>query len=158
MAAAEEGSQGSGGKGKLLTLVILLAAAGGGVGLGFAATKQPKHEEPAAPTTLVYELPELIVNLAETRGQRYLKLRMALKLRATGKEPPSAAIKNFDERNPEMRDGLIRLLSAKSFESIESSDAKQRLKLEVLSVINDVVLEGSAAKAERLFFLEFLVQ
>lgn len=153
-------------------LIVVPAVAGGAFGTlaGSKAAKQAaaaeaeehpldEHGEPATPAvtshSVVYEPRELIVNLAETRGQRYLKLRLALQLAS---EQPEEAKARLEDLQPQLRDRLIRLLSSKSIERVEDWGAKESIKLEILDIVNRSVFADGLATVEQVFFMEFLIQ
>jgi flagellar FliL protein len=140
-----------------LGLFVLLPAA---AGVGFAAFGIPREAAsapPAAPGrgSAVFELPTLIVNLAGSRGQRYLKVGLAIQVRASD---PEAAKAKFAENQAPLRDALIALLSSKTLERVDSPEEKEAIKLEILDLLNRSIFSDRAATAERLYFQEFIVQ
>ncbi|RMG09132.1 MAG: hypothetical protein D6731_20350 [Planctomycetota bacterium] len=150
--------------GRLLILLLVLAPLGGGAAFG-AFSHPPEKTAPDDPhaaevadrsqESALHEMPELVVNLAGSQGQRYLKIRLAVQLRGQGAEK---ALKELNEHKVVVRDMLIRLLSAKTIDRVESSDAKEAIKLEVLDLLNRTVFSESPVVAERVFFMEFLIQ
>ena len=142
-------------RGVVLALLVLVpAAAGVLVGLAGRYPEAP-GEATVAGASVTWEMPELIVNLAGTGGQRYLKVRIALRL--TGADP-AAARAHLIEDQALLRDAIIGVLSAKTLDRVESSDDKNTIRLELLHIVNGTVLTGAPALADRLLFLEFIVQ
>lgn len=145
---------------------LILALVGAVVGVAAGATV-PVHHPPAeakdehdpkaaaAAEPATYDMPELIVNLADGRGQRYLKLRCSLRFRA---KDEAAARAQLAKRQPEVRDALITLISAKTLEEVGPAEAKESIKLAILDAVNRAAFADGSGTAEKLFFLEFIVQ
>jgi flagellar FliL protein len=148
-------------KGRTAPLVLALSCAVVGVVAGVSvplrppAAKDEHAAKAAAAEPATWEMPELIVNLADGRGQRYLKLRCSLRFRA--KDEPAARAQ-LQKRLPEVRDALISLISAKTLEEVAPVEAKESIKLAILDAVNRAVFADGSGTAEKLFFLEFIVQ
>jgi flagellar basal body-associated protein FliL len=146
------------GGGLALPLALLLVPGGAGVAFAKIALHAPvaaSAKTPTVQTSEIIEMPELIVNLAESHGQRYLKVRVAIEVRSEDKE---AAKARMAESAIAVRDGLIRLLSAKTLDVIDSSEAKESMRREVLDLVNKSVFASGGGTAEHLYFMEFIVQ
>lgn len=158
-AAPEESPEDAGGgkKTKLIVAAALLLPLLGGVGLALATPPPPVDETipVGAPDPVVADLGNLIVNLAGSRGQRYLKVKVAVELRG---DAPSDGAERIKAQEPSVRDALIQRLSTKTLEVLEAKGAKDELRLELMDVLNAGVLRGTEARAERVFFTEFLIQ
>lgn len=130
---------------------------GGGHGEGGKSGGQGEKDgkTPAGTLSDPINLPEMIVNLAHSHGQRYLKVSCAVRLRA---KEEAAAKERLTKRAPELRDGLITLLSSKTLEEVERPEAKEGVKLALLDLINREAFPDQLARAERLYFLEFIIQ
>ena len=151
--------------GRRTPLILALVGAVVGVAAGAAVPvhhppaeaskdeRDPKAAAAAEPAT--YDMPELIVNLADGRGQRYLKLRCSLRFRA---KDEAAARAQLAKRQPEVRDALITLISAKTLEEVGPTEAKESIKLAILAAVNRAAFADGSGTAEKLFFLEFIVQ
>jgi len=97
----------------------------------------------------MYEMPTVIVNLAETRGTRYLKVTAGFEMsRPTLQE-------ELDERKPQISDLMIDVLSSKTISEISDHEGKVKLKRELLEKINEVLIGG---KLVNVYFMEFVVQ
>lgn len=169
---------------RMAPLLVAVVAAGVGVAFGLTVPPAPQGDEAAAeehgggehgeskdaghgepkdagaktPAGTLSEpinLPEMIVNLAHSHGQRYLKVSCAVRLRA---KEEAAAKERLTKRAPELRDGLITLLSSKTLEEVERPEAKEGVKLALLDLINREAFPDQLARAERLYFLEFIIQ
>jgi len=157
-ASAESPAEEAGGgkKAKLIAAVALLLPLLGGVGLALATPPPPIDDLPVgAPDPVVAELGNLIVNLAGSRGQRYLKVNVSVELRG---DAPSRGAERLKAQEPSVRDALIQRLSTKTLELLEAKGAKDDLRLELLDVLNGGVLRGTESRAERVYFTEFLIQ
>ena len=166
---AEEEGQESGGKsgGGLLRIIILVIPAlliglGGGYFLGSKLTakhyedkekKEPQAAQaPKDPTQLVgemYKFEPFLVNLNEPKGNRYLKAMVQLEL---ANENIKAEL---ERRQAQMRDVILQLLSSKSTQDLQAADGKFRLREELLSRINALLVNGAIT---RVYFTEFVIQ
>ncbi|MBF0283341.1 MAG: flagellar basal body-associated FliL family protein [Magnetococcales bacterium] len=168
-AEAEQEEKEGGSKGgivKLLILVIppLLIGLGGGYIVGQKITmkaveeekkKEPKPEEgPSAkdPNALVgpiFKLEPFVVNLAEPRGNRYLKVAISMEMENDALKP------EMERRQPQIQDIILSLLTSKSTQELQSLEGKFRLREELLSRINALLVNG---KVKRLYFTDFVIQ
>jgi flagellar FliL protein len=169
----------SGGKG-LIVIIVALLAAGGGVGAGIflfggggkeakaesgakggghgekkAAAKHgggDGNEEGAAAGPAVVPFDPFIVNLADPKGDRFLKLG----LRAVVNDATLVAAFRTDELlKARVRDRVISVLTSKSYADISSTAGKEGLRQELRSEMNSVLPEESI---EEVLFVEFAVQ
>jgi flagellar FliL protein len=134
-AEADEGAAPKKGKGKLfliIGLVVLLAGGGGGAWFflqgkkGNEETAEAKPKPKAAP---VFEkLEPFVVNLAD-RG-RYLQVAMELKV------SDAKVGEQIKKVLPEIRNGILMVLSGKRAEEVNSADGKLRLQLEIRHAAN----------------------
>ena len=134
-AESEDGSAPKKGKGKLfliIGLVLLLAGGGGGAWFFLQGKKDPEgavEEKPKPKAVAIFEkLEPFVVNLAD-RG-RYLQVAMELKV---------ADAKIADQIKkvlPEIRNGILLVLSGKRAEEVSSAEGKQRLQLEIRHAAN----------------------
>jgi flagellar FliL protein len=134
-AEAEDGSAPKKGKGKLfliIGLVLLLAGGGGGAWFFLHGKKGQEEgvEEKAKPKAVaIFEkLEPFVVNLAD-RG-RYLQVAIELKV---------ADAKIADQIKkvlPEIRNGILLVLSGQRAEEVSSGEGKQRLQLEIRHAAN----------------------
>ncbi|HIJ83902.1 MAG: flagellar basal body-associated protein FliL [Magnetococcales bacterium] len=161
----ESGGGGGGGGGmiKIILLVVgLLVGAGGGFYLGKSMGEQKAVEaqklEPAAetvnkdPNSMVgemFKLEPFVVNLSEPRGNRYLKSTIELEMdgEALGAE--------LERRKAQLRDTILQLLTSKSSQELQALEGKFRLRDELLSRINAMLVNGTVT---RVYFTEFVIQ
>ncbi|MBX7490162.1 flagellar basal body-associated protein FliL [Helicobacter turcicus] len=98
----------------------------------------------------MYPLDQFIVNLlASGGGKRYLKTSIALELSI----PEMQA--ELDTKRDVLRDTVITILSSKTFEEVQTTKGKQKLKEELMGRINEFLVDGRVAN---MFFTEFVVQ
>jgi flagellar FliL protein len=97
----------------------------------------------------MYSLDKFIVNLSSDGGSRYL--RTAINLELSSEEFQA----EVDKKKPMIRDIIIRVLSAKSYEEISTIRGKRELKDEIVAELNKIFTDG---RVENIFFTEFVVQ
>ena len=149
-----------GGKKKMLLfgLIGLLLLAGVGVGVFFyTRSNAPTDGEEAGATAkssktrsgLMVEIEPFIVNILDIEGTRYLKA--AITLEVDGSE----AIKEANERMPQIRDGILLLVSNKTFGEVSDLQGKLQLRAELINEVNSALRRG---KVQKIYFTEFVVQ
>ncbi|WP_303850637.1 flagellar basal body-associated FliL family protein [Seleniivibrio woodruffii] len=161
---AEEGAKKKGGKLKLIIIaVVALIILGGGGFLAYklflapkdeaADAEHAKKEEVAAPENevgVLYPLETFIVNMADNDGSRYLKVTIQLELDHT-----EMLKEELDKRVPQLRDAILTILSAKTYEEISSAQGKLILKQEILRRLNSLLPFGQITN---VYFTEFVSQ
>jgi flagellar FliL protein len=143
-----------GSKSLILIIVVLVVALAGGIAaylLLFSGAHKPaaetkKEEVKDAKTTLV-ALDAFVLNLSE-RG-RFLKVSMQFELTSAMNLPL------VTEKNPQLRDAIITLVSSKSVESVSSPEGKFQLKDELLLRANQAMGKDVF---KNLYFTEFVMQ
>ncbi|MBF0623807.1 MAG: flagellar basal body-associated FliL family protein [Magnetococcales bacterium] len=165
----DEGGGGGGGGGgivKILIMVIpaLLIGLGGGYFLGSSLTqaqqeetakKDPDAEQEKTPKSEaemvgdIFKLEPFVVNLNEPRGNRYLKATVQLEM-----DTPTLQAE-LERRTPQLRDVILQLLTSKTTQDLQAVDGKFKLREDVLSRINALLVNGSVT---RVYFTEFVIQ
>ena len=159
---AEEEGSGGGIMKLVLPIVALLIGVGGGCYLGSSMTEQsiseaeqlePKAEkvtkDPNAMVGEMFKLDPFVVNLNEPRGNRYLKTTIQL-------EMDSEALQSeLERRNAQLQDVILSLLTSKSSKELQALEGKFRLREELLSRINALLVNGTVT---RVYFTEFVIQ
>jgi len=97
----------------------------------------------------MYSLDKFIVNLSSDGGSRYLRTSINLELSS---EEFQAEV---EKKQPLIRDIIIRVLSAKSYEEISTIRGKENLKDEIVTELNKIFTDGTV---QNIFFTEFVVQ
>ena len=98
---------------------------------------------------VMYPMDKFIVNLLSDSGGRYLKISMNFELNT---EELSAEL---DQKQPLIRDIVIRTLSGKTYEEISTIRGKENLKDEIVAKINQVLTNG---QVNNIFFTDFVIQ
>ena len=91
----------------------------------------------------------IVVNLAETNGQRYLKVNVQLEMNE------EILAEELTARVPQLLDLVITILSSKTIEDVSTTVGRNRLKREVIDRINAELVTG---KIINIFFTEFVIQ
>ena len=137
----------------IIAVVVLLIGAGGFVGYSmYIKGKKTKAEaEENVKVSIICPLKSFVVNLLDTRGvgKRYLKVTIQLEV---GKEEDRLLIEN---RNPQLRDTILLLLSSQTLKEINTMEGKLELKQALLSRMKQILGDGVV---QRIYFTEFVVQ
>ncbi len=112
---------------------------------GSPAHKKPPEEERGH----IYIMDPMIVNLADTDQNRYLKIRINLESKK------SEANEEFTKKLPLIKDTILTILSQKKSEELFPSSGKEQLKAEMLRSVNPHLLE---LKIKAVYFTEFVIQ
>ena len=116
-----------------------------------AAEEQPEEQKTEEQEKgVVYEFDNaLIVNLADTNAERFIKVQPVLEVNG------DKAVESINQKKPEVLDILISIFSSKSLEDVTSLSGKDHLKQEIVDKINKVLPEGKVLK---VYFVEFVIQ
>ena len=98
---------------------------------------------------VMFPLDPFIVNLAGSKGKRFLKVTISLELST----PEVHA--ELKENIQKVTDSILVLLSSKSFEDVYSVQGKFKLKDEVTTRVNRFLVVGHVKDA---YFTEFIIQ
>jgi len=145
----------------ILALVIVLLLGGGAFAwksgmLGNVLDEKDEgkaakavKEDPNQEIGPVYPLEPFIVNLNEPLGKRYLKVKVEFELDNEKLQP------EMEKRLPQFRDGILTLLSSKSYKDVSDLSGKYELRAEILGMVNGYLKSG---KVRNVYFTEFIVQ
>jgi len=97
----------------------------------------------------LFELDPMVVNLEQSKGKRYLKVKMSFEL---NKEAVQEELK---ARLPQIRDAILLMLSSKSFKDVSTVEGKLALRDALLTRVNGLLTTGFV---KRIYFEEFVVQ
>lgn len=143
-------------KGKLFLVLGVLLALGGGAGWYFmpSDTKTAEHKEEKPKPPVFVTLETFTVNLqAEGGGEHYLQVGIDLKV------ADSAVVDLVKLHMPEIRNGVLLLLSSKSAEQISSLEGKQKLSAEIQEQVNKPLSAKAAGQGVTgVFFTSFVIQ
>ena len=168
--AEELGDEEKSGGGGLLRLILpviaLLIGAGVGYVVGTSFTEKNYEDaalldpgaEPGRQTRDVsaivgdiYELDPFVVNLNEPRGNRYLKVTIQMELAMDSPE----LLPELERRKGQLRDTILGLLTSKSSKDLQLLEGKFRLREELISRVNSMLVNG---RITRIYFTEFVIQ
>lgn len=146
-------------KGKLplvLAILLVLGGAGGGAAWYFTQsdTKSAEHKEEKPKPPVFVTLETFTVNLqADGSGEHYLQVGIDLKV------TDPTVIDLVKLHMPEIRNGVLLLLSSKSAEQIGSLEGKQKLSAEIQEQVNKPLNAKAAGKGVTgVFFTSFVIQ
>ena len=140
-------------------LAIVLLGGGGFFAYTKFLTPKPATEdgmeendkEPPPVIGEVFELEPFVVNLADPKGKRYLKVKIAIELESTGPEALDKATKVA----PKLRDMVIMMLTSLGFEEVMTPEGKIRIRDELLERFNQIM---RPERVKNIYFTEFVVQ
>lgn len=144
----------------IIGVVLIILLAGGGFfaykmflapkpeGEGAVAKEETKKEAPPVIGEMLVMEP-FVVNLADPKGKRYLKVRIELELE--NKEIVDRATKAA----PKLRDMVIMMLTSLDFEEIMTPEGKIRVRDELLERFNEALRPD---QIKNIYFTEFVVQ
>jgi flagellar FliL protein len=105
--------------------------------------------EPTATLGKIFSLDTFIVNLADTKSNRYLRVTMDLEL------AESIDTGELAERLPQVRDSILMILPSKQFADITSMEGKIDLRDEIIAKLNNLFAKNVVTN---IFFTEFVIQ
>lgn len=114
-----------------------------------AGTQETQEDSETDPPKPIYHLETLIVNLADKGGRRYLRVTMDTEL------TDADVTYKIDERLPIVKDAVLKILSTRTFDSINSIEGKNALRDEIIASLNEILKKESITN---LYFTEFVVQ
>jgi flagellar basal body-associated protein FliL len=111
-------------------------------------------QKPTEVETL-YELEEVLANIAGAAGTRYLKIEIALLIRS----PSDVKVADLlQQRRPVVKDCLITLFSGKTIETVEGRENKEQIRMEIRDELQRLLFSSVKGTIERVFFKSFLSQ
>jgi len=135
----------------LIVSVALAVVLSGTVAGYFLMIKaDPKKPLPVKPAALsILPMDAFVVNIAETNGERYLKIVIQLEVSdpAVGSE--------LEQIKPRIRDSILDLLTPKTLKDLTDLAGKQRLREDVAGRINNILQHG---KVTKVYFTDFVIQ
>lgn len=95
------------------------------------------------------ELKEIIVNPANTNGQRYLLVQLSLEL--DKKEDQ----KLIEDNRSKIRNNIIKYLSAKTVSELQGIQGKEDLRVELIQLINQAI---DSRSVRNLYYSKYVMQ
>lgn len=135
---------------KKIFLVFGLIAAfiGAGIFLGYSYKPKKFFFKPNT-KEIYYNLKELTLNLGDVRENHYIKVEISLAFTTKSMQ------KELDNKNPEVRDTIIRIISTKKAAQIDEPAEIEALKQEIVNKVNDLLEKG---RLTNVYFTEFIIQ
>lgn len=137
----------------VISLVVLVVVAGAVVGALYYFNNASTAKKPAPPPRpligALWPMEPFIVNLLDNQGERYLKVVMQLELSNQLVAP------ELEQLKPKLRDNVLDLLTAKTYNELMDMGGKQRLRDEVAIRLNTYLTKGKVVK---VYFTDFVIQ
>lgn len=150
----------------ILGVVALVVASGTGVVLArYLTSSAPAQAEnvetlepdrKTEPDSAFVPFGAVVVNLAEGRLTRYLKVNVTLRV----EKPDKPALTKIMESGQKavFKNWLITYLSGLKLNDVKGSEAVERLRKKICAGFNDLLANKSDAQIKEVFFEEFNVQ
>ena len=131
-------------------IVLAVIASGAVAGFYFFSKKESKKITATQPVVVaVWPMEAFIINIADTNGERYLKLVIQLEI------SDAIAIPELEQLKPRLRDSILDLLTSKTYKDLMDLAGKQRLREDIAGRINNILSKG---KVTKVYFTDFVVQ
>lgn len=150
-------------RGKLPLIVVAVVCIGGGAALpmvvaipGFSASKaeaKPKKADDLHSVSVPFS--DVVVNLAEERMTRYLRLKLALKVDAEDEKAVTALVA---KHKITMKSRIISHLAGKSLKDVSGTVGVNKLQREILEKFEDILYPDGHSKLQDVLFEEYVVQ
>ena len=142
-------------RGKMwLILVMFVAAALGGAAGGYWFYTRPGgaeagvHAKPPTPGPM-YQVGTVVTNLNEAGAPMYVQVGLELEADS------EAALRELEQRQGAVRDAVIQVLRAKSYDDLRGAEGMAAVATETRAAINQLLVRGAI---EKVYFTEFIVQ
>ena len=134
----------------IASVVLIIVIAGTVIGFYFFTKTEVKKPEVEKPIVLtIWPMEAFVINIAETNGERYLKIVIQLEV------SDSDVVKELEQLKPRLRDSILDLLTSKTYKDLMDLAGKQRLREEIAGRINNILQRG---KVTKVYFTDFVVQ
>ena len=135
----------------LIASVALAVVASGAIAGFYLMTKaDPKTTLPEKLVALsILPMDPFVVNIAETNGERYLKIVIQLEVSDQGVGA------ELEQLKPRIRDSILDLLTPKTFKDLMDPAGNQRLREDIAGRINNILQRG---KVTKVYFTDFVIQ
>ena len=108
-----------------------------------------EEEEELLAMGVMFPLDTFIVNLADEKAKRYLRVTMQIELK------PGETVDILEQRLVQVRDIILMILPAKRFQEIRTADGKTLLRQEIMTRLNALLKQDIISN---IYFTEFVVQ
>jgi flagellar FliL protein len=134
----------------IASVALAVVASGAVAGFYFFTkieSKKPSIEKPVVLS--IWPMDAFVINIAETNGERYLKI--VIQLEVSGPD----VIPELEQLKPRLRDSILDLLTPKTYKELMDLAGKQRLREDIAGRINNILQRG---KVTKVYFTDFVVQ
>ena len=100
----------------------------------------------------VYDLKEIYVNIAETKGTRILKFQPVLVLSS------AKLAESIEKMDAMIKDRVIMAASTKTIDELEGPNGKEALKREIVALVNAETKDQMSGAITDVYFTQFLIQ
>jgi len=154
----EEGQAKKGGKKKLFIFliigVLIIGLGGAGVFLmlgkkGEQGTEAKTKKSKEKKEVFYMDLEPIIVNLLDPTGKRYLQVRLSLEI------PDKKLEEEVKKKEAVIKDTILTTLSGKTVEEVIVPEAKEKIKAELLTKINEALGEEVITN---LYITQYIVE
>lgn len=166
MALAPPPSAGTAAKkrGKLPLIVLALVCVGSGAalpmfvnlpGLTGANKVEAKQQKKSDQNSTTIPFGDVVVNLAEDRMTRYLRVKISLKVDADDEKNVTDLVA---KNKAEMKSKLISYLAGKSLKDVSGSVGVNKIQREILEKFDDILYPDGNSRLREVLFEEYVVQ
>ena len=105
----------------------------------------------------LFDVPTLVVNLANTGGKRYAKVGITIEFASAA--DPSRIKEKIQERLIPLRDRLITRISSETLDTVDDPERKERLRMDILATVREVCFRNlDDASVLRIYYRELIIQ
>lgn len=149
----------------LLTAIAVAIVSGTGVVVGHILVRKPDEAatgsessstEKGEKETVFVDFGSVVVNLAEGRLTRYLKVSIAMRVKSKWKAPLKKMMKSGKQSI--FKNWLITYLSDLTLDDVKGSESIRKLREDVREGFNRILKEQGDMQVEEVLFKEFKVQ
>ena len=134
----------------MAAVALAVIASGAIAGFYFFTKTDGKKASPKQPAVIaIWPMEAFIINIADTNGERYLKLVIQLEV------SEATVVPELEQLKPRLRDSILDLLTAKTYKDLMDLSGKQRLREDIAGRINNILISG---KVTKVYFTDFVVQ
>jgi len=126
-----------------------LAAAARVMGLVDEAAKPEKEEKAPKEFGEFTELKGIVVNPADSNGERYLLVNIGLE------STEAAVLEEISGKEVAVRDTVLKILGLYTVEKLADINQRAYLKSEIRNAVNDLLVNG---EVNRVYFTQYVIQ
>jgi flagellar FliL protein len=133
----------------IASVALVVVASGAFAGYYFLSKTDSKKPVEKPVVISILPMDPFVINIAETNGERYLKIVIQLEVSdpAVGSE--------LEQLKPRIRDSILDLLTPKTYKDLMDLAGKQRLREDIAGRINNILQRG---KVTKVYFTDFVIQ